>query len=97
MTRRARIVEDPEPEVLNIGECGTIGTRPADCKLDHPCCAIHARENPNEPCIACRAGRQTRNRENYYAQREREKRRKRETTWKDQSRGHAGRGGRSRT
>lgn len=95
--RRARIVPDREPEVLNIGECGTRGTRPADCKLGHPCCAIHARENPDEPCIACRAGRQMRDKENYYQERERKKRRQRETTWQTTSRGHAGRGGRSRT
>ena len=23
----------------------------------HPCCVIHSRENPGEPCIACAASR----------------------------------------
>lgn len=97
MTTRARIVEEQPAEPYNIGDCGARGTRPAECKLDHPCCAIHAKENPDEPCVSCRASRWLAKDENYYARREREKRRKRETTWKAQSRGHAGRAGRSRT
>ncbi|HEV2810555.1 MAG TPA: hypothetical protein VGV93_09205 [Acidimicrobiales bacterium] len=26
----------------------------------HPCCEIHARENPNQPCIACEASKKAR-------------------------------------
>lgn len=45
-----------EPDLR--GECGRRGTVPSECRHDHPCCALHAVENPEEPCISCRAGRQ---------------------------------------
>jgi hypothetical protein len=69
--------ERPGPEVrlraemVDIGPCrfcqDPIWAKPAllvhEAAPAHPCCEIHARENPGQPCIACAASKRLQRRE----------------------------------
>ena len=48
-----------------IGKCRICGDdtwRADDLGPAHPCCVIHASENPDRPCLACEASRKARRR-----------------------------------
>ena len=42
--------------------CGDDSWRADAAGPAHPCCVIHARENPGQPCLACEASRKARRR-----------------------------------
>lgn len=58
-------------EMVDIGPCrlcqDPVWAKPTSLLQEaaptHPCCAIHARENPGQPCIACAASKRLQRRE----------------------------------
>jgi hypothetical protein len=61
----------PRAEMVDIGSCrfcqDPVWAKPASLVHEgapaHPCCEIHARENPGQPCIACAASKRLQRRE----------------------------------
>jgi hypothetical protein len=61
----------PRAEMVDIGPCrfcqDPVWAKPTSLVHEaapaHPCCAIHARENPGQPCIACAASKRLQRRE----------------------------------
>ena len=48
------------PEPPPVGKCRICGDdswRRDELGPAHPCCVVHARENPGRPCLACEASR----------------------------------------
>ena len=59
MTREPAVEPVPPP----AGKCRICGEdtwRQDQTGPVHPCCAIHAVENPDRPCLACEASRKAR-------------------------------------